>query len=139
MAQIIGLGFFREVLEHEISELSRIKRSLNLFEHFPSIDNIAIAYVPTKGQDAVESVKKTIKPFLREADVIFPAKDYTIIMLPGTDEMGAIHVLEGVAEFLGEELSFAYVIYPDHGETAQELIDSLKALVKKKFGTDIDI
>ncbi len=139
MAQIIGLGFFKEVLEHEISELSRIKRALNLFEHVPSIDNIAIAYVPTKGRDAIESVKKTIKPVLRDADVIFPAKDYAIIMLPGTDEMGAIHVLEGITEFLGEELSFAYVIYPDHGETAQGLIDSLKAIVRRKFGANIDI
>ncbi len=138
MAQVVKEDFLKELLTHEVKELSRIKNQLNLVEHIPAIDNITLAVVPmsfSQPDVAVEAVKKV----LRDSDVIFPGKGYLMFLLPGTDEAGAIHILEGVSEFMGEGLKFAYAVYPQDGETPEELIDYLKAKAKKLLGLDLPL
>ncbi len=139
MAQIIGKEYFRQVLNHEISSLQRIKRALNLFEHIPAVDNVAIALVPYRDKSAVEPIKKSIGGFLRDSDVIFPDDRYALLMLPGTDEMGTIHVLEGISEFLGEGFDFIYAVYPNQGSTSEELLNVLSKLAKSKLGIEPDV
>lgn len=139
MAQIIDRGYIRQVLDHEISELSRIKKALNLIEHVPAIDNIGVALIPCKKEGAIESVLRSVKSILREADIIFTDRDYAVLLLPGTDEMGTIHILEGISDFLGEGLNFVYVVYPDHGKSSEELLKALASLAEKKLGIHADI
>ncbi|EDP75996.1 hypothetical protein [Hydrogenivirga sp. 128-5-R1-1] len=136
MAQIVKKEFLESLLTHEIKELSRIKAQLNLAEHVPAIDNVTVAVVPVRGK-AVEEVTEPIKRVLRDSDVMFPGEGYLILLLPGTDEMGAIHILEGVSEFLGGEMKFSYVVYPQEGESAKELVDRLKEKAKAELGVTL--
>jgi len=133
MAQIVQKEFLESLLTHEIKELSRIKTQLNLAEHVPAIDNVAVAVVPVKGK-SVEEVVEPVKRVLRDSDVMFPGNGYLILLLPGTDEMGAIHILEGISEFLGGGLRFSYVVYPQEGESAKELIERLRDKAKAELG-----
>ncbi|WP_457600973.1 hypothetical protein [Hydrogenivirga sp.] len=137
MAQILGKEFLESLLSHEVKELSRIKSQLNLAEHIPAIDNIALAVVPTEGRSSRE-VAEPIKSALRDSDVIFPGEGYLILLLPGTDEMGAIHILEGVSDFLGEGLKFTYAVYPEEGNTVEELLNRLKEKALRELGLRLD-
>ncbi len=139
MAQIVDLNYLKAFLNHEIKELTRIKQSLNLEEHVTAVDNLALAWVPVKKSNP-EDIARAIKDALRDSDIIFIGGDFLLLMLPGTDEMGAIHVLEGISEFLGEGVkTFMYVIYPRDGQTADELINTLKERVKGEFGIELKL
>ncbi len=136
MAQVLKREFFDGLLTHEIKELSRIKEQLNLAEHIPAIDNLTIAVVPVEHIPAEEAIN-SVKGVLRDSDVMFPSVDHILLLLPGTDEMGAIHVLEGLADFLTDKLKFSYVVYPNEGTTAEELIEALKRKSKAELGLDL--
>ncbi len=136
MAQRIKPEFFPQLLAHEIKELSRIKRQLNLAEHIPAIDNITVAVVPLKDGISDREIEP-VERVLRDSDVIFPADRYLLLLLPGTDEMGAMHILEGIADFLEGSLRFTYVVYPQDGQSAEQLIDSLKEKSRRELGIDI--
>ena len=105
-------------------------------EHIPAIDNVAIALVPVKGADP-KKVAEPLSKVLRDSDVIIPKENFILLMLPGTDEMGAIHVLEGVSDFLSEVFKFVYAIYPQDGTTAEDLIEVLKERAKRQLGLEI--
>jgi len=137
MAQKVGPEFFYQLLTHEIKELSRIKRQLNLAEHIPAIDNITIAVVPLKEKTSEEQIEP-VEKVLRDSDVIFPADGYLLLLLPGTDEMGAMHILEGIADFLEGSLKFSYVVYPEDGQDAQQLINKLKEKSRRELGIIIE-
>ncbi len=138
MAQRIEISFFPKLLTHEIKELSRIKRQLNLAEHIPAIDNITVAVVPLR-KGVSEEVIEPIEKVLRDSDVIFPGEGYLILLLPGTDEMGAVHILEGVSDFLEGSLKFSYVVYPQDGKTPGELIDKLKRISAEELGINLEL
>ncbi len=137
MAQIVRREVLGEFLAHEIKELSRIKHALNLAEHVPAIDNLVLAVVPVSQGDP-QKVASALKDALRDSDVIFPGESYLLLLLPGTDGMGGLHILEGLADFTGEDFrSFAYVVYPEEGETPQELTEKLRAKARSRLGLNV--
>ncbi len=137
MAQILEGKLLKPFLIHEIKELERIKRALNLDEHIPAIDNIVLAIVPSRRSSSLELVS-VFKDTLRESDIVFPAENFILLLLPGTDAMGAVHILEGLADFIGKDLKdFAFVVYPEEGQTAQELIENLQKKALNQFNLDL--
>jgi len=137
MAQIVKKEVLWEFVAHEIRELERIRQALNLAEHIPAIDNLVLAVVPVPKGDP-QRIASALKGALRDSDVIFPGEDYLLLMLPGTDEMGALHILEGLAEFAGEGFrSLAYVVYPNDGSDSVELIGNLRRKALSQLGLRI--
>ena len=138
MAQIVKREFLRELLEHEIKELTRIKQQLNLAEHIPAVDNLTVAVVPVEKADS-EEVSKALKNALRDSDVIFPEDGFVVLLLPGTDEMGAIHILEGVAEFMGGGVKFSYAVFPEDGTSPESLIERLSTRASHDLGIKLRV
>ncbi len=136
MAQRLEEKFLPHMLAHEIKELARIKRQLNLAEHIPAIDNVTLAVVPTK-EDITDKELEPVEKVLRDSDVLFPGQGYLLLLLPGTDEMGAVHILEGISDFLEGKLRFSYVVYPQDGETPQELISKLRIKAQEELGISL--
>ncbi len=137
MAQVVRKEVLREFLAHEIRELGRIKQALNLAEHIPAIDNLVLAVVPVSQGDP-QQVASALKGALRDSDVIFPGENYLLLLMPGTDSMGALHLLEGLADFTGEDFrSFVYAAYPEDGESPEELVSDLRRKARARLGLEL--
>ena len=136
MAQVLKREFLESLLNHEIKELLRIRTQLNLAEHVPEIENITLAVIPVESTSPAE-VLEPIRDVLRDSDVIFPDSNNLILLLPGTDEMGALHILEGLSDFLGEGFRFSYVVYPRDGESAGELLKRLRDRTLSELGISV--
>jgi len=71
--------------------------------------------------------------------VIFPGENYLLLLMPGTDSLGALHILEGLADFTGEDFrSFAYATYPEDGESPEELVGNLRRKARIQLGLELD-
>lgn len=134
MAQLVDMNSLLAILRHEIGELRRIKRELNLIEHIPAIDNFSfvVFYSPYLKKEHVDSILKS----MRESDVVAIADNHLLAILPGTDKEGAIHLFEGMKDFLSEEGYYIIVSYPEDGNSCEGLLESLK-LYARSMGRSI--
>ncbi|MEJ5339064.1 MAG: hypothetical protein WHS43_05355 [Aquificaceae bacterium] len=130
MAQLVSPENLHALVRHEIGELKRLKKDLSLVEHIPGVDNFSILllYSEHLSEQHLESISKS----MRESDVIAQLGFYIICLLPGTSKEGAIHLAEGIRDFLGEEGYYIVVTYPEDGESYEDLIDSLKLYSEQK-------
>ncbi len=115
---------FELLINHEIGELKRIKMDLKLVEHISSVDNFSLVVFENEYINADNL--KTIDSSLRASDVVFYKDTTVLLFLPGTDKEGAIHLIEGIKDFLGEEGKYVVVTYPEDGRTHGELMESLR-------------
>lgn len=123
MAHITSLKCLPTIVRHKIGELKRIKRELKLAEHIPAIDNFSllILYSPYALDKLIDSISLS----MRSSDLIALTDRFLICLLPGTDKEGAIHLAEGVKDFLGEEGYYIVATYPEDGESYEELREAL--------------
>lgn len=133
MVNITKLECLKTLINHEIGELRRLKKELNLAEHIPALDNFSILalYSPYLETTHIQEIGLS----MRLSDVLVHIEKLVLCLLPGTDKEGAIHLAEGIREFLGEEGHYAVVTYPEDGESFDELIQSLKTYFSSKGKT----
>ncbi|RMH79314.1 MAG: hypothetical protein D6674_08310 [Acidobacteria bacterium] len=130
MAQIANLECFKLLIKHEIGELKRIKKDLNLDEHIPGVDNFSIVllYSEFSLKDYLQSVVSS----MRASDIIATLDNFILCLLPGTDKEGGIHLAEGIKDFLGERGYYIVITYPEDGSSYEELMASLELYSSSK-------
>ncbi|WPM31700.1 hypothetical protein IAE16_07695 [Hydrogenobacter sp. T-2] len=130
MAQFFSIDDLQAIIRYKIGELKRLKRDLSLEERIPSVDNFSLMVLYSKhlSEQHLENISKS----MRESDIIAQTGSHLICLLPGTDKEGAIHLAEGIKDFLGEEGYYTVVTYPEDGESYEDLIASLKLYSEQK-------
>ncbi len=130
MAQRVDLEDLQAIIKHEIGELRRLKRDLALTEHIPSVDSFSIMVLYSKylSEQHIENISRS----MRDSDILVVLDRYIICLLPGTNKEGAIHLAEGIKDFLSEEGYYVIVTYPEDGKSYEDLIDSLKFYSEQK-------
>ena len=126
----VNLKCLKVLIQHEIGELRRIKKELKLNEHISYVENFSVSiaellfFNPGYSQIILEN--------LRSSDVVFFEDNFMVIFFPGTDKEGAIHILEGLKEFFGEEGKYVVSTYPEDGDSYESLIESIKLFAREK-------
>lgn len=134
----MGSLFIKEdlisVVDYSISLLKRINAELNLVEDIPTIKNISLVGIKIDFLD--ESIRRALSESLRASDGIFVYNDLVIMILFGTPKEGAISLANQLKEFFGKNASYTVATYPEDGESAQELLNSFKIMMKLKLNLD---
>lgn len=130
MAQFAKIEELPTLVRHEIGELRRLRKELSLSEHIAGINNLSLMVLYSKylEKEHVDSISAS----MRESDVIIPLGNHILCFLPGTDKEGAIHLAEGIKDFLSEEGYYVIATYPEDGESYEELVDSLRVYSEQK-------
>ncbi len=117
------------LISHHIALIKRFEENSEefalLFLHLENFDNIEI--------------KKSIQIVFRDTDIIFNHNENFIILLPKTDWNGAYELLNGLQEFLDQELQDSIATYPDDGQDTKTLLNNFKKIVHKCYNIDLDV
>ena len=118
------------LISHHIALIQRFEENSDeefalLFLHLENFDNIEI--------------KKSIQIVFRDTDIIFNHNENFIILLPKTDWNGAYELLNGLQEFLDQELQDSIATYPDDGKDTKTLIESFKRVVNKYYDINLEL
>lgn len=124
------LASFKALLAHHIALIERFEE--------PQLAEFSLLYLKLGDNPSLE-LKKSIQIVFRDSDIIFEYGNDYIIILPKTDWNGAIELLNGLQEFLGQRFQDSIVTYPDDGQTADELIESFKRVVKHYYDLDLNL
>jgi hypothetical protein len=124
------LASFKALLAHHIALIERFEE--------PQLAEFSLLYLKL-GENPSLELKKSIQIVFRDSDIIFEYGDDYIIILPKTDWNGAIELLNGLQEFLGQTFQDSIVTYPDDGRSADELIESFKGVVKRYYDLDLNL
>ena len=119
---------FRPLVQHLVGQLNRFDRDHQ--------EQFSILFFPVKEKDN-RMLSRAFERALRESDALFQAQEHFFLVLPRTGREGALIVLKGVEELLGEYVDEAIVTYPEDGETAEALLDKLVNLVKSWCKIDL--
>jgi len=68
---------------------------------------------------------KIFHRILRKTDALFQSKKHFVTLLPGTDWNGAIELLSGIQDFLGQPPHDNIACYPEDGTNAKDIMLSL--------------
>ncbi|MCS7307397.1 MAG: hypothetical protein NZ526_02470 [Aquificaceae bacterium] len=133
MAQIAKTKDLPLLIRHEIGETIRLEAELKLTEHLPAVNNLSLLLIYS---DYISDTHAhNIASSMRESDILIPSSKHLVCLLPGTDKEVAIHLAEGMKDFLSEEGYYSVVTYPEDGETYEELMESLRVYLKNKGKT----
>jgi hypothetical protein len=124
------LASFKALLAHHIALIERFEE--------PQLAEFSLLYLKL-GENPSLELKKSIQIVFRDSDIIFEYGDDYIIILPKTDWNGAIELLNGLQEFLGQTFQDSIVTYPDDGRSADALIESFKSVVKRYYDLDLNL
>ncbi|MCX8076903.1 MAG: hypothetical protein N3C57_07715 [Aquificaceae bacterium] len=133
MAQTAKIEDLPLLVRHEIGEIRRLRTELKLTEHLPAVNNLSLLLIYSGYISDAHA--HNIASSMRESDILIPFGKHLVCLLPGTDKEGAIHLAEGMKDFLSEEGYYAVVTYPEDGETYEELMESLRVYLKNKGKT----
>jgi len=126
---------FLPLVEYSFSLLSRVNKELKLAEDLNVLRNITILGISFVKTD--ESILKALVDSTRTSDAFFVFEDLIVLLLFGTDKEGAIHVINELREFFGENMSYTMVTSPEDGEDASSLVENFRGMVKLKLSLDI--
>ncbi len=115
-----------------------LKHHIAILERFGLIDEepFSLIYFSLKNSPKIDHAK-TFQAMLRKTDALFQDKTNFVALLPGTDWNGANIVLEGIYKFLDEEYSDNIATFPDDGEDAKEIINSLHDRIVKNLNIGV--
>ena len=99
----------KALISHHIALIDRF--------HSDNFEEFALLFLKMDDYDNME-IKKSIQIIFRDSDIIFEDHQNYIILLPKTNWNGAIELLNGLQDFLNQELHDSIVTYPDDGEDA---------------------
>ncbi len=119
---------------------SLIAHHIALIDRFnsDSFEEFALIFLKLDSINDIE-IKKSIQIIFRDSDIIFEQDGNYIILLPKTDWNGATELLKGLQEFLDISFKDSIVTYPDDGESAQELIEAFKKVVKENYNLALSL
>jgi hypothetical protein len=120
----------KALISHHIALIDRFNSD--------SFEEFALLFLKMDDYDNME-IKKSIQIIFRDSDIIFEDHQNYIILLPKTNWNGAIELLNGLQEFLNQELQDSIVTYPDDGEDAQTLLNEFKNVVQKAYTIDLTL
>ncbi len=118
------------LISHHIALIDRF--NADAFEEF------ALLFLKMDDYDNME-IKKSIQIIFRDSDIIFEEAQNYIILLPKTNWNGAIELLNGLQEFLGQALQDSIVTYPDDGEDATTLLKEFTQVVHKTYNIHLHL
>ncbi len=120
----------KALISHHIALIDRF--NTDAFEEF------ALLFLKMDDYDNME-IKKSIQIIFRDSDIIFEDAQNYIILLPKTNWNGAIELLNGLQEFLNQQLQDSIVTYPDDGEDAQALLEEFSKVVHKAYQINLHL
>lgn len=147
--------YLRESLRREVERASRFGRTLTVLvldlDHFKEVND---TYGHAAGDAVLSEFARRIRVGLREVDVAFrQGGEEFVVLLPETDAYGGITVAERLraavrdqpirienrsAEEVSISVSIGIAVYPEHGTTAQQVVDAADDALyaAKKAGRD---
>ncbi len=130
-SEFFPIDTLKMLINHHISMLERYEISDREFS--------IIYFEFGEYKDNIE-IKKIIQTIFRDCDVIFEVNggDY-IIFLPKISWYDSYKILKELREFLNKEVKDSIVTYPDDGKNAEELLTSLKKIVKENHNIELKI
>ena len=143
LTELYNHGYFQQRLEEELERASRFGRTLSLI--MLDIDNFKQfndRWGHPRGDTVLRAVSGVIRQNLREIDVAarYGGEEF-IVVLPETDEDGALAVAERIRTSMAEHefdtgegapvarqtVSLGVATYPMHGATAPRLVEAVDA------------
>ncbi|HWS33664.1 MAG TPA: diguanylate cyclase [Actinoplanes sp.] len=136
--------YLREVLRREVERASRFGRMLTVLvldlDHFKEVND---TYGHTAGDQVLGEFARRIRAGLREVDVAFrQGGEEFVVLLPETDAYGGVIVADrlnaavrewpvpvdprrpGLDDRIPISVSIGVAVFPEHGETAQQVLDA---------------
>ncbi len=136
--------YLREVLRREVERASRFGRMLTVLvldlDHFKEVND---TFGHPAGDQVLGEFARRIRVGLREVDVAFrQGGEEFVVLLPETDAYGGVIVAErlgalvrdrpvdldprrpGLADRTSISVSIGIAVFPEHGETAQQVLDA---------------
>lgn len=126
---------FLPLVGYSFSLLGRINKELSLAENLSVLRNITLLGVRFDKTD--ESILKALVDSTRASDAFFVFEDLLVLLLFGTNKEGAIHILNELKEFFGQNMFYAMVTSPEDGADASTLVENFRGMVKLKLSLDI--
>jgi hypothetical protein len=126
---------FLPLVGYSFSLLGRINKELSLAENLSVLRNITLLGIRFDKKD--ESILKALVDSTRASDAFFVFEDLLVLLLFGTDKEGAIHILNELKEFFGQNMFYAMVTSPEDGADASTLVENFRGMVKLKLSLDI--
>jgi len=114
----------KALISHHIALIDRFNSD--------SFEEFALLFLKMDDYDNME-IKKSIQIIFRDSDIIFEDHQNYIILLPKTNWNGAVELLNGLQDFLGQKLQDSIVTYPDDGEDAQTLLQEFETVVQRAY------
>ncbi len=124
------IASFKALVAHHIALIERFEE--------PQLAEFSLLFLKLDDFHNIE-IKKSIQIVFRDSDIIFEYGENYIILLPKTDWNGAMELLNGLQEFLGQSFRDSVVTYPDDGKSADTLLQSFRHVVKKYYNIDLEI
>jgi diguanylate cyclase (GGDEF)-like protein len=147
--------YLRESLRREVERASRFGRTLTVLvldlDHFKEVND---THGHAAGDTVLGEFARRIRIGLREVDVAFrQGGEEFVVLLPETDAYGGITVAERLGAAVRDHpvrienrdagevsisVSIGIAVYPEHGSTAQQVLDAADdaLYVAKKAGRD---
>ena len=129
-SEFFPINTLKMLLTHHISMLERYDISDREFS--------LIYFDFGKYKDNIE-IKRVIQTVFRDCDVIFEIDGNYIIFLPKISWQDSYKILKELREFLDQDVKDTIVTYPEDGKNADELIESLKKIVKENHDIELNI
>ncbi|MFP3206956.1 MAG: hypothetical protein RXQ72_05460 [Hydrogenobaculum sp.] len=126
---------FLPLVGYSFSLLGRINKELSLAENLSVLRNITLLGIRFDKTD--ESILKALVDSTRASDAFFVFEDLLVLLLFGTNKEGAIHILNELKEFFGQNMFYAMVTSPEDGADASTLVENFRGMVKLKLSLDI--
>lgn len=117
---------------------SLVQHHVGILERFGGQDGFkfSILFFPLKNM-SVAHVSDALSKVMRESDAVFAHDDGYYLLMPQTDTEGALHVLNNLKEYFGEELNEVIMTYPDDSRDSRELLEKLKAYANDWCKTEL--
>lgn len=126
---------FLPLVGYSFSLLGRINKELSLVENLSVLRNITLLGIRFDKKD--ESILKVLIDSTRTSDAFFVFEDLLVLLLFGTDKEGAIHIVNELKEFFGQNMFYTIATSPEDGEDASTLVENFRGMVKLKLSLDI--
>lgn len=97
----------------------------------------SILFFPLKDMD-IPTVTQALSKALRESDAVCAHADGYYLVLPETDTEGALHILNLLKEYFGQEMDEVIMTFPDDGTKPEAILDQLKTYAKEWCKSDLD-
>ncbi|MGM0476210.1 MAG: hypothetical protein ACQERR_03355 [Pseudomonadota bacterium] len=124
--QVFPFEEFGQFVRHEVAEVDRFYENLR---HV----TLLYFYLP----ETEEAVTDELSAVLRICDGIFHREGHFLLILPGTDKEGGLHVGTLLEEAFGKPVHEVASTWPEDGADAEAVIDALSDYARGRNHQDI--